>query len=112
MLILTVTAILVVLVLGYLQIRAAMMAEVQLPPDWQYWTPEMQNSFMQVQHGQVIAITDQITQMGSPPSVAVYTPIWLPLFALIFSTFIGMLSGLYPALRAATMIPVLALKYE
>jgi putative ABC transport system permease protein len=51
-------------------------------------------------------------QGGAPPSVAVYTPFWLPLFALIFSTFIGMLSGLYPALRAATMIPVLALKYE
>jgi putative ABC transport system permease protein len=44
--------------------------------------------------------------------VAVYTPYWLPLFALIFSTIIGMISGLYPALRAATMIPVLALKYE
>jgi putative ABC transport system permease protein len=51
-------------------------------------------------------------QGGAPPSVAVYTPIWLPIFALIFSTFIGMLSGLYPALRAATMIPVDALKYE
>jgi len=51
-------------------------------------------------------------QGGVPPSVAVYTPIWLPIFALIFSTFIGMISGLYPALRAATMIPVLALKYE
>jgi putative ABC transport system permease protein len=51
-------------------------------------------------------------QGGPPPSVAVYTPFWLPLFALIFSTIIGMISGLYPALRAATMIPVLALKYE
>jgi putative ABC transport system permease protein len=51
-------------------------------------------------------------QGGPPPSVAVYTPLWLPLFALIFSTIIGMVSGLYPALRAATMIPVLALKYE
>jgi putative ABC transport system permease protein len=51
-------------------------------------------------------------QGGAPPSVAVYTPYWLPLFALLFSTFIGMISGLYPALRAATMIPVLALKYE
>lgn len=51
-------------------------------------------------------------QGGAPPSVAVYTPIWLPVFALIFSTIIGMLSGLYPALRAATMIPVQALKYE
>ena len=64
----------------------------------------------------VIAIVYLAGQAGSqggvPPSVAVYTPVWLPVFALIFSTFIGMLSGLYPALRAATMIPVLALKYE
>lgn len=64
----------------------------------------------------VIAIVYLAGQAGSqggvPPSVAVYTPVWLPIFALIFSTFIGMLSGLYPALRAATMIPVLALKYE
>lgn len=51
-------------------------------------------------------------QGGPPPSVAVYTPIWLMIFALLFSTLIGMLSGLYPALRAATMIPVNALKYE
>ena len=51
-------------------------------------------------------------QGGPPPSVAVFTPLWLPLFVLIFATFIGMISGLYPALRAATMIPVLALKYE
>ena len=51
-------------------------------------------------------------QGGMPPSIAVYTPFWLPLFALIFSTIIGMISGLYPALRAATMIPVIALKYE
>lgn len=58
-------------------------------------------------------LAGQASQQGSaPPSVAVYTPIWLPIFALIFSTLIGMLSGLYPALRAATMIPVQALKYE
>jgi putative ABC transport system permease protein len=61
----------------------------------------------------IVYLASQASQQGgAPPSVAVYTPIWLPLFALIFSTFIGMLSGLYPALRAATMIPVLALKYE
>jgi putative ABC transport system permease protein len=51
-------------------------------------------------------------QGGIPPSIAVYTPMWLPFFALFFATLIGMLSGLYPALRAATMIPVMALKYE
>lgn len=61
----------------------------------------------------MVFLANQSSQMGGPPpSLAVYTPIWLPLFALIFSTFIGMLSGLYPALRAANMIPVLALKYE
>jgi putative ABC transport system permease protein len=51
-------------------------------------------------------------QGGPPPSTAVYTPLWLPIFALLFSTLIGLLSGLYPALRAATMVPVAALKYE
>ncbi len=51
-------------------------------------------------------------QGGPPPTTAVYTPIWLPVFALFFATLIGLLSGLYPALRAATMVPVTALKYE
>lgn len=61
----------------------------------------------------IVYLASQASQQGGPPpSVAVYTPIWLPLFALIFSTIIGMISGLYPALRAATMIPVQALKYE
>ncbi|MFO7584631.1 MAG: ABC transporter permease [Anaerolineales bacterium] len=60
----------------------------------------------------IVYLAGQAQQGGPPPSVAVYTPLWLPIFALAFSTFIGLLSGLYPALRAATMIPVLALKYE
>jgi len=61
----------------------------------------------------IVYLANQASQQGGPPpSVAVYTPFWLPLFALIFSTIIGMVSGLYPALRAATMIPVIALKYE
>ncbi|HMK07617.1 MAG TPA: FtsX-like permease family protein, partial [Anaerolineales bacterium] len=49
---------------------------------------------------------------GMPPSVAVYTPPWLPVFALVFATLVGVASGLYPALRAATLVPVTALKYE
>lgn len=55
----------------------------------------------------------QATQQGGPPpTVVVYTPVWLPVFALLFATFIGLVLGLYSALRAATLVPVLALKYE
>jgi hypothetical protein len=49
MLLLSITAILVVIVAGYLKSRAAMMGEIPLPPDWQFWTPEMQNNYMRAQ---------------------------------------------------------------
>jgi putative ABC transport system permease protein len=39
-------------------------------------------------------------------------PLWLPLAAILFATVIGVLSGLYPAQRAARLEPVAALKYE
>ncbi|MCL4561519.1 MAG: ABC transporter permease [Chloroflexi bacterium] len=59
-------------------------------------------------------LAGQTAQNGGapPPSTAVYTPLWLPAFALLFATLVGVLSGLYPALRAATLVPVNALKYE
>ncbi len=58
-------------------------------------------------------LANQAAQMGSASvGEAAYIAPWLPLFALGFSTLVGLLSGLYPALRAATMVPVLALKYE
>lgn len=55
----------------------------------------------------------QAAEQGGPaPSFAVYTPIWPPAFAIVFAILVGLLSGLYPALRAATLVPVDALKYE
>jgi len=64
----------------------------------------------------VVAISyfaGQAASGGGPlPSAAAVTPAWLPLFALVFATVVGLLSGLYPALRAATLVPVDALKYE
>ncbi len=49
---------------------------------------------------------------GMMSGLASVTPAWLPLFAIVFATLVGLLSGLYPALRAATLEPVTALKYE
>jgi len=61
----------------------------------------------------LVYLTNQAAQQGGPPpGIAVYTPAWLLPFSLIFATLVGLISGLYPALRAATLMPVMALKYE
>jgi len=49
MLVLTVSVILVVLASGFVRSRAASEVSVELPADWEFWTPEMQENFLQAQ---------------------------------------------------------------
>lgn len=72
MLVLTVTAILVVVVAGYLKTRAAMMGEIQLPRDWQFWSPEMQNNYMQAQQA-----TQGPVFMYVMPMIGALTGLWV-----------------------------------
>lgn len=72
MLVLTTTAILVVIVTGFLKTRAAMMGEIQLPLDWQYWSPDMQNNFMQAQQA-----TQGPVFMYIMPLITSLTGLWL-----------------------------------
>jgi hypothetical protein len=46
MLVLSATLLLSLVVSGYYQARAAAMSGISLPPDAQWWTPEMQNNYM------------------------------------------------------------------
>jgi hypothetical protein len=72
MLLLSITAILVVIVAGYLKSRAAMMGEVQLPPDWQFWTPEMQENYMRAQQA-----TQGPVFLYIIPMIGSLTSLWL-----------------------------------
>ena len=52
------------------------------------------------------------SESGGGASLATSIPIWMPIFSIAFATVIGLISGLFPALNAATLVPVDALKYE
>lgn len=49
---------------------------------------------------------------GEPVPSIVVTPVWLMGFTLVFATLVGVVSGIYPALRAAGMKPLRALRTE
>lgn len=101
MLVLSVTALLVVLVSGYLKTRAAMMGEIPLPPDWQYWTPDMQNNYMQAQQ-----LTQGKVFMYVIPLVSAWAGLWVGWIALagllhLGSTLLGGRGSMQSALNIA-----------
>lgn len=57
-------------------------------------------------------LQDQGQLIGSTTTTIAHIPVWLPIFALIFSALVGTISGAYPASRAARLSPIEALKYE
>lgn len=55
-------------------------------------------------------MTDMIAVSGN--SRISIIPIWLAIFVLLFSTFVGLISGFYPARRAMKLSPIEAIKTE
>ncbi len=47
---------------------------------------------------------------GGGMTLRAFTPLWLPVFTVAFAVLVGVLSGIYPARRAACMSPIAALK--
>jgi len=45
-------------------------------------------------------------------AIAFAVPFWLAIFAIIFATAVGVAAGVYPALRAAKLNPLVALRHE
>lgn len=89
MLVLSAALLLQVFASGFLQARAAAGGEIPLPPDWQWWTPEMQNKYMQT-----IQATQSPTFVYVIPAVVGLIKLWLGWLVLsglfhLFSTILG-----------------------
>jgi putative ABC transport system permease protein len=46
------------------------------------------------------------------PQVAASIPVWAIVVGLLFCSFVGLFFGIYPAVRAARLDPILALRDE
>jgi ABC-type antimicrobial peptide transport system permease subunit len=57
-----------------------------------------------------------VRSLGDPGAAAavslVVTPLWLMVLAPLFAALVGVVAGLYPARRAATLDPVVALRHD
>ncbi len=64
--------------------------------------------------GQVINLGTNayLKRQGFPPEHFWAVPWWLVVFAIVFAFLVSLISGLYPAARAARLDPVQALRYE
>jgi putative ABC transport system permease protein len=49
---------------------------------------------------------------GGEPGIPIHLPLWAVLGAFTFSAFVGVFFGIYPAMRAARLDPIQALRHE
>ncbi len=49
---------------------------------------------------------------GGDPGIPIHLPLWSILGAFLFSAFVGVFFGIYPAVRAARLDPIQALRHE
>jgi putative ABC transport system permease protein len=65
-----------------------------------------------IAHGIDLFAAGLLSTQGATASSVILIPLWLPVFALLFSMGIGLAAGIYPAFRAVLLDPVQALKHE